>query len=535
MAARPHVSLFEAVKLGSSERVDLLIVGRVDVNTTDMYGRTPLHYAADFGHDAIARALLDAGANKEAKEHIYGHTPLHLAAHYGRAAVARTLVDCGANKEATTKEGDTSFTIARARGWGAVLSVLEGRAFSQYLSATDEEAQRVGSRLIEATRASDIAQVRNILASAADVDYADMYGRSPLHYAADIGHEAAARLLLYAGANKDAVEKLYGHTPLHLAAVYGRDLVAQLLLDAAADPNARTHRSETPLDIARARGSTAVVALLEKVNPTYSGLRSAMRDPDAGRQLVEAVRTSDAARVPKLLVNANVNHSDEQGNTALHYAAGKGREAMARLLLLHGANKEAKDSEGNTPLHKAVYFGYDDRVARLLLDHGADVDATNAVGRTPLHVATDVGRERIVQMLLDAGANAKLQTPFGVTPIGLARRYGHKSILEMLESHPPAARSYAKKRQYNANKSTLRFKAAREDAGTSTAKSDASGASTPQASFQEDKSGSGSPGTTPSPTKSPMQKGGSLAAGIRSARKGLKSASRAISQIADGF
>ena len=56
----------------------------------------PLHIAAQDGRDAIVRALLDAGADKDLAKND-GCTPLIGAAAFGHSAVARMLLDAGAD------------------------------------------------------------------------------------------------------------------------------------------------------------------------------------------------------------------------------------------------------------------------------------------------------------------------------------------------------------------------------------------------------------------------------------------------------
>lgn len=72
-------------------------------------------------------------------------------------------------------------------------------------------------------------------------------------------------LLLQAGADKEKVTRSDGWTPLHCAAWNGRSDVVRLLLEAGAQKDARTKAELSPLDLAADNGHAAVTALLRSV------------------------------------------------------------------------------------------------------------------------------------------------------------------------------------------------------------------------------------------------------------------------------
>ena len=67
---------------------------------------------------------------------------------------------------------------------------------------------------------------------------------------------------------------------------------------------------------------------------------------------------------------ADVNATDERGNTPLLEAARYGHEDICRLLIAAGANLKAKDKDGKTALMLAVQNNHDD-VVRVLKQAGA--------------------------------------------------------------------------------------------------------------------------------------------------------------------
>ena len=93
--------LIQAAERGDEAAVFFLTVRGADVNHWDARcDATPLYIAAQNGHDAVVRTLLDAGADKDLAMN-NGATPLHAAAQAGHDAVVRALVNAGADKTAT--------------------------------------------------------------------------------------------------------------------------------------------------------------------------------------------------------------------------------------------------------------------------------------------------------------------------------------------------------------------------------------------------------------------------------------------------
>src|SRR6187431_1669216 len=105
--------------------------------------------------------------------------------------------------------------------------------------------------------------------------------------------------------------------------------------------------------------------------------------------VADAAQLGDRDAVKALLKQAaDVNASQGDGMTALHWAAMKGDAEMAQLLLYAGANVRAATRIGGyTPLFMAAERGTAP-VLDLLLKAGADPKQTAMHGMTPLMTAS---------------------------------------------------------------------------------------------------------------------------------------------------
>lgn len=94
--------------------LELLIEHGANVNqVTGVGGMTPLHMSARRGTTKIAEALLDAGAEIEARDK-NGETPLRRAVNCGQERMVCLLLSRGANPRSTDKNGRTPMDAARS-------------------------------------------------------------------------------------------------------------------------------------------------------------------------------------------------------------------------------------------------------------------------------------------------------------------------------------------------------------------------------------------------------------------------------------
>ena len=121
--------------------------------------------------------------------------------------------------------------------------------------------------------------------------------------------------------------------------------------------------------------------------------------------IIAVASAGNAERLKELLAAAGADPDmrDEEGRTALHFAAGYGELECITALVEAGADVNAKDSNSNTALHYAAGYG-DVGAAKLLIEKGADLSVKNDEDKTAEEVAVLNEQEELVAALTAAAA-----------------------------------------------------------------------------------------------------------------------------------
>lgn len=195
-----YEGLFGAVTRGSASEIDERVKDGEDVRVRDSNGRTPLIVAAFRGDTAVAKALLDAGANPNALD-FQSYDALTIAAVAGDVAMTRLLLAAGASARAITSPyGGTALIAAAHAGHPQIVQVLlDARAPVNHVNNLGYTA------LIEAITLGDGSErfqmiVDALVRAEADVNLPDRDGNKPLKLARDKGFTAIAGILEAAGA-----------------------------------------------------------------------------------------------------------------------------------------------------------------------------------------------------------------------------------------------------------------------------------------------------------------------------------------------
>ena len=198
--AAAYRGLHAAAWQGDTGKIDLLAATKIDVNSRDPYGRTPLHVATFARHGAAIRTLVRAGANLSALENDR-YDVVTIAAVANDEESLRVLLSLGASAKLVTSRYD-------------------------------------GTALIAAAHLGHDGVVRQLISAGAPLDHVNN-----LHWTAVIEsivlgnggprHQATLKALVDAGANLKLADR-HGQTPLALARTHGYREMAQMLEKAGA-------------------------------------------------------------------------------------------------------------------------------------------------------------------------------------------------------------------------------------------------------------------------------------------------------------
>ncbi|MCT4635304.1 MAG: ankyrin repeat domain-containing protein [Rickettsiales bacterium] len=108
------------------------------------------------------------------------------------------------------------------------------------------------------------------------------------------------------------------------------------------------------------------------------------------KEFIDAVDRADYKAFSRLLPSVNVNSTDKDGYTALHYAARNGNDVLVRKLINATANVNAENSNGYTPLVETIYYMLSEELAlsnnkevvKLLLCNGANLNGIEELHET---------------------------------------------------------------------------------------------------------------------------------------------------------
>ncbi|PAA83693.1 hypothetical protein BOX15_Mlig016864g1 [Macrostomum lignano] len=449
-----------------------------NVNSTDINGKTAVHFAALSGRLEIIEFLkneIKANCDLADKN---GNTPFMLAAGKGHKSVAEKLLDFGADIHLRNKNGENSAYLAVKGNHADMLRYLSMK--SCYLDQEDKNGVtplmlackeknleavnfllskdcaknsvvRNGRQLIHAAcEGGSLPVVRRIVNLGVPIDSKDTSGVTPLMIAAGGGFIKVAQFLLEKKKELLSMSDESGKTALDHAILSDHVKIVELLIDSGSDVEHVMDDGRTSLLLAlekSVKDKQKVAALLinsgsDVLKKAADGLSSAhvackfnkllslKKLMEKGVGLDTLTQNGDSCltlAVPKsdpdlinLLLESELDrrHTNSQGHSAVSLACLRGDEKIFSMMFPLSSDETTKRySNDNTLLHFACEGGSKEVIQKLITEHHMEVDATNDRSETPLHITCRSGKDDLVTLLLQHHANVDAIDDKGETPI----------------------------------------------------------------------------------------------------------------------
>ncbi|CAD5209581.1 unnamed protein product [Bursaphelenchus xylophilus] len=306
----------------------------------DQNGFTCAHIAAMKGSLAVVRELMmiDKAMVIHAKTKTMEATTLHMAAGGGHAKIVKILIENGANPEDENSHGMTALHLGARNGHVSILDAFDKTLWRRCSRKTGLNALHIAAyygnsdfinemlRHVPASIRSEPPIYNHLVVK----EFATEYGLTPLHLAAQSGHDALVRMLLNQGVQVDATSTTMNVIPLHLAAQQGHIAVVGMLLSRSTQQqHAKDWRGRTPLHLAAMNGHYEMVSLL-------------------------------------IAQGSNINVMDQNGWTGMHFATKAGHTNVVKLFVNSSADAQAETKEGKVPLCFAAAHNHIDCLKFLL-------------------------------------------------------------------------------------------------------------------------------------------------------------------------
>ena len=396
-----------------SDRLDnikTLIKQGADIHQINNNGWTALHYAARYAKSEIIEHLLSLGMKVNMVENS-GKTPLMCTCCDGyRLDNIKTLIKQGADIHQIDSDGRTALHYAARFAKSEIIEYLFSLGMKVNMVSNSGQTP-----LMCACCDSDrLDNIKTLIKQGADIHQINNNGWTALHYAARFAKSEIIEYLLSLGMKVNMVENS-GKTPLMCTCCDGYRLDnIKTLIKQGADIHQIDSDGCTALHYAARFAKSEIIEYLLSL-----GMKVNMVSNSGQTLLMSACCDSDRLDNIKTLIKqgADIHQINNNGWTALHYAARFAKSEIIEHLLSLGMKVNMVENSGKTPLLCACCDGYRLDNIKTLIKQGADIHQIDSDGCTALHYAARFAKSEIIEYLLSLGMKVNVVENSGQTPL----------------------------------------------------------------------------------------------------------------------
>ena len=322
---------------------------RALIESKTEFNVTPLHIAGCYNNTEIINYLFtNSNIDINARD-IDGWTALYHAANSKSIEAYDLLLILGADKNI----GDNN-------------NILPETVLTQKIEKEDNEINYIDAKLFKAVTEDDYRSIRSLINRGADINAKDGYGLSVLHLAIKNSSINSINVLLannsidleqtlpdgyFTHLGDDSSNAVYigKATPL-IYAIFksgGNSKIVDMLIKKGADVNAVDEEGWSTFLYASAFGNSSMLRSILSKNESLLNTKT----KNNATPLHMAVVYDNIENIKYLVsqLKADINAQDNDGWTALYYAAANDKKEAYNLLLRLGADNDIKSNEGLKP------------------------------------------------------------------------------------------------------------------------------------------------------------------------------------------
>ena len=396
-----------------------------DIHIADNDGCTALHYSASSGNYELLTYFADMGADINCKSNL-GWNCLHFAANYGHLNLCKALID----------NHNFDLHVADNVGWTALHHSAKNGSCEliRYFSVKGININcknNLGWNCLHiAAQNGHLSLCKTLIDKHSfDVHIVDNEGWTALHHSARSGSYDLVRYFSVMGNDIECKNNL-GSNCLHIAALYGHLNLCKILINKHNfDMRVVDNNEWTALHYSAKKGSYDLITYFADM-----GTQINCKNGNGMNCLHIAAQNGHLSLCKKLIDEHKIDlHiTDNLGSTALHHSAKNGSYELVLYLTNMGAKIDVKNSLGWNCLHITAQNGHLNLCKTLIDEYNFDVHIADNKGWTGLHHSAKVGSYELIIYFNDMGIDIDCKNNLGWNCLHIAALSGNLSLCKIL-------------------------------------------------------------------------------------------------------